>query len=110
MDQLLVFNLILGNLWGFPAGSVVKNPTANAGDAGLIPGSERHPREENGNALQYSCLENSMDSGAWQASVHGVAKPDMTERTHHCQLLKLSSSWSKRSWFYQNPTGLIKQL
>ena len=80
MDQLLVFNLILGNLWGFPAGSVVKNPTANAGDAGLIPGSERHPREENGNALQYSCLGNPIDRGAWQATVHRVAKESDTTR------------------------------
>ena len=80
MDQLLVFNLILGNLWGFPAGSVVKNPTANAGDAGLIPGSERHPREENGNALQYSCLGNPINRGAWQATVHRVAKESDTTR------------------------------
>ena len=56
---------------------VVKNPPANTGDlrdAGSIPGSERSPREGNGNPLQYSCLENSMDSGAWQATVHRVAK------------------------------------
>ena len=87
MDQLLVFNLILGNLWGFPAGSVVKNPTANAGDAGLIPGSERHPREENGNALQYSCLGNPINRGAWQATVHRVAKEsDMTERLNNNNL------------------------
>ena len=59
----------------FPGGSVVKNPPANAGDigdAGLIPGSERSPGSGNGNPLQYSCLENSMDRGAWQATVHGV--------------------------------------
>ena len=56
---------------------VVKNPPANTGDlrdAGSIPGSERSPREGNGNPLQYSCLENSMDSGAWQVIVHRVAK------------------------------------
>ena len=53
---------------GFPGGSVVKNPPANAGDigdAGLIPVSERSPGSGNGNPLQYSCLENSMDRGAW---------------------------------------------
>ena len=53
---------------GFPDGSVVKNPPANAGDigdAGLIPGSERSPGSGNGNPLQYSCLENLMDRGAW---------------------------------------------
>ena len=53
---------------------MVKNPPANAGDLSLIPGSERSPGIENGNPLQYSCLENSMDRGAWQATVHGVAE------------------------------------
>ena len=56
---------------------VVKKPPANAGDIrdmGLIPGSERSPGEGNGNPLQYSCLENSMDGEAWWATVHGVAK------------------------------------
>ena len=46
----------------------------NAGDPGLIPGSRRSPEEGNGNLLQYSCLENSMDSGAWWATVLAVAK------------------------------------
>ena len=46
---------------------MVKDPPAIAGDPGSIPGSERTPGEENGNPLQYSCLENSMDSGAWWA-------------------------------------------
>ena len=58
----------------FPSGSVVNNPPANARDMGLIPGLERSPGEGNGNPLQYSCLENSMDRGAWQALVHGVTK------------------------------------
>ena len=49
---------------GFPGGSVVKNPPANAGDTGLIPGSGRSLGEGSGNPLQYSCLENSMDRGA----------------------------------------------
>ena len=60
--------------WGFPGGSVVKNPPANAGDAGLIPGSGRSPGEGNGNPLQYSCLRNPMNRGAWWATIHGVAK------------------------------------
>ena len=62
---------------GFPGGLVVKNLPANAGDAGdkaLIPGSGRSPGEENGNPLQYSCLENSVDRGNWQTTVHGAAK------------------------------------
>ena len=56
---------------------VVKNPPASAGDvrgAGLIPGSGRSPGGENGNPLQYSCLENPMDRGAWRATVHGITK------------------------------------
>ena len=64
---------------GLPGGSVVKNPPANAGDTGLIPGSERSPGEGNGNPLKYSCLGNLMDRGARQVTVHRVAKElDMT--------------------------------
>ena len=59
---------------GFLGGSVVRNPSANAGDVGLIPGSTRGPRERNGSPLQYSCLGNSIDRGAWQALVYGVTK------------------------------------
>ena len=60
--------------WGFPGGSDCKASAHNAGDAGSVPGSGRSPGEGNGNPLQYSCLENSMDGGAWWATVHGVAK------------------------------------
>ena len=59
---------------GFPGGLEVKNPLANAGDSGLIPGSGRAPGEGNGNPLQCSCWENSMNRGAWWAIVHRVAK------------------------------------
>ena len=59
-------------------GSVVQNFPANAGDAGSTPGSGRSPGEVNGNPLQYSCLENFMDRGAWRATVHGVAKESDT--------------------------------
>ena len=59
---------------GFLGGSVVKNPPANGGDTGLIPGSGRFPGGGNGNPFQYSCQENPMDRGAWWATVHGVAK------------------------------------
>ena len=52
----------------------VKESTCNVGDLGLIPGSGRFPGEGNGYPLQYSCLENSMDRGAWWVAVHGVAK------------------------------------
>ena len=63
---------------------VVKNLPASAGDIrdlGSIPGSGRSPGEGNGNPLQYSCLENPMDRGAWWATVHGVTESDMTEAT-----------------------------
>ena len=68
LDQLNIY------LLGFPGGSVVKNLPADAGDAVSIPQSGRPPGEGNGNTLQYSCLGNPMDRGAWQATVHGVAK------------------------------------
>ena len=61
-------------LLGFPGGSATKNPPANAGDAGLTPGSGRCRGGGNGNPLQYSCLENPTDRGAWRDTVHGVAK------------------------------------
>ena len=58
----------------FPGGSDGTTSAYNAGDPGSIPGSGRSPGEGNGNPLQYSCLENPMDGGARQATVHGVAK------------------------------------
>ena len=60
------------------AATAAKNLPANAGDIGLIPGMRTSPGEENGNPLQYSCLENSLDRGAWWAVVHGVAKESDT--------------------------------
>ena len=63
---------------GFLGGSVVTNMPANAGDMGLISGSGRSPGEGNGNPLQYSSLGNSIDRGAWQATVHGVTKESDT--------------------------------
>ena len=67
---LIKHNLTLG----FLGGSVVKNPPANAGDAGSIPRSGRPPEEVNDNPLQYFCLGNPMDRGAWWATDHGFAK------------------------------------
>ena len=87
--------MIIRNLRrGFPGGSEVKASARNAGDLGLIPGSGRSPGEENGNPLQYSCLENPMDGGAWRATVHGVARSqtrlsDFTftfKKGYHCYL------------------------
>ena len=81
-----IFFFILYNM-GFPGGSVVKNPPANAGDirdACLIPRSGRFPGVGNSSPIQYSCLENSMDREAWWATVHGTAGSDTTAwlRTH----------------------------
>ena len=59
---------------GFPHSSVGKESACNTGDLGSIPGSGRSPGEGNSNPLQYSCLENPMDRGAWQAIVHGVSR------------------------------------
>ena len=89
---------------GFPGGSVVKNLRANAGEAGdtsSIPRLGRSHGEGNGNPLQYSCLENSMDRGAWWATIHGITEEsDTTEqlRTHlHTQL-----------YLHQHPHSLKK--
>ena len=60
--------------WGFPGGSDGEESACKAGNAGSVPGSGRSPGEGNGNPLQYSCLEHPMDRGAWQATVHEVAK------------------------------------
>ena len=69
---------------GFPGGSDGKESVCNAGNQGLIPGSGRSPREQNGNPLQYSCLESSMDRGPWQTIVHGVTMTqDTTEQLHN---------------------------
>ena len=59
---------------GFPGGTVVKNPSANAGDVGSIPGSEKSPGGGNGNPLWFSFLKNFMDRAAWLAAVHGAVK------------------------------------
>ena len=74
----------MDSLKDFLGGSVVKNSPANSGEAGdavSLLESGRSPGERNGNQLQYSCLGNPMDRGAWQATVHRVAELDMIEMT-----------------------------
>ena len=77
---------------GFPHSSVGKESACNIGDLGSIPGSERSPGEGNSKPLQYSCLGNAMDRGAWQATVHEIAKwcptllqvgPDLATEQQH---------------------------
>ena len=71
----------------FPGGSDDKQSACNMRDPGSIPGLVRYPGEGNGNPVQYSYIENLMDSGAWQATVHGVAKSDMIQRLVHTHIL-----------------------
>ena len=90
---LYLFHMLIQ--WGLPGGTVVKNSPVSAGDtrdAGSIPGSERFPGGGNDNPLQYSCRENSMDRGAWQATVHGVAK-SQTRCWYSTVYLLISDSW-----------------
>ena len=74
-------------LQGFPGDSGVKNLPASAGDAGSIPGWGRSSGKGNGNTFQYSCLENSMDRGAWWATVHGVAKSQTQLSDYYFQII-----------------------
>ena len=74
LNSPYLINGLYAYVWGFPGGSVVNNLSANAGNVGLIPGLGRSPGEGNSNPLQYSCLENPMDRGAWWATVHGGHK------------------------------------
>ena len=64
----------LGLFGGFPGASAGKESVCSAGDTGSIPGLGSSPGEGNGNQLQYSCLQNATDGGAWQATVYGIAK------------------------------------
>ena len=81
--RLVGFKAIFSVFWGLPGGSEVKASACNAGDLGLIPGLGRSPGAGDGNPLQYSCLENPMDRGAWWTTVHGGRKEsDMTEQLH----------------------------
>ena len=81
---------------GFPAGSDSKESACNAGDLGSIPELGRSPREGNGNPLQYSCLENLMNRGAWRATVHGAANSWTWLNDQHFHAVNL------QHWLYQD--------
>ena len=76
-EALVPFASSVSVFWGVPAGSGCKGSAGSAGDPGAVSGSGRSPGEGNDCPLQCSCLENSMDRGAWWATVHGVAKSDI---------------------------------
>ena len=87
-----VMGLVSVSLTSFPRGSVVKNPSANAGDTGLIPGSGRFPGEGYGKPIQHSCLGNSMDRGAWQGySPWGCKRVGRGLATKHSYMYTTSS-------------------
>ena len=93
----------VGITMGFPGGSGGKASTCNAEDPGSIPRSGRSPREGNGNPLQHSCLENSMDRRAWRAVVCGAAKSQTQwGRTHHAGLITVlceaGEFWGVYEW------------
>ena len=91
---------------GFPGGSVVKNLPANTRDVGSIPGSGRSPGGRHGNPLQFSCLEHLMDRGAWQATVHRVAKEsDITSNSMHACKHCFHRQCLRRS----NPTSVFPE-
>ena len=96
------FSIIPSKEWTSLVTQMGKVSVCNAGDPGLIPGLGRSPGEGNGSPLQYSCLENPMDGGAWWATVHGVAKnwtqlSDFTS-LHFTSLPKKSQGWSPSEW------------
>ena len=104
--ELMLLNYGIGeDSWEafFPGGSEVKASTCNAGDLGSIPGSGRSPGEGNGNSLQYSCLENPMDGGAWWATVHVVARRVLEktlESPLDCKEIKPVYPQGNQSWIF----------
>ena len=82
---------------GFPDGSVVNNPPANAGVVGSIPKSGRSPLEDNGNPLQYSCLGNPMDRGIWWATIHNLV---CSKRIGHDLATKLKQTMPLYIYIY----------
>ena len=101
----MFFEFSVDRNWGFPGGSVVKNPPASAGNVDSIPGLGRSPRVGNGSPLQYSHLENPMDRGSWWATVHGIAKSltqlkRLNMHTHQYILFLLLTNWGSSVIFF----------
>ena len=102
---------------GFPGGSVVKNSPATgaAGDSGSIPGSGRSPRGGHPNPLQYSCLENPMDRGAWWATVYRVEKSRiqlkrLSTHTHSLELLQTMQLWPFLHVLHMSPGSQVHAI
>ena len=106
MDKMILTYVII-----FPGGSDSKASAYNAnhvGDPGSIPGSGRSPEEGNGNQLQYSCLENPLDGGAWWAVGHGVAESNTTEQLHsHYSNRKLGRDKGAKNWSVRSDRALM---
>ena len=91
--HIFVYPLLLRMAWTY-----LFTSGKDIGDMGSISGSGRSPGEEHGNPLQCSCLENSMDRGAWQTTVHGVAEPDTTELLTHTHTRGLRVAHTSGKW------------
>ena len=89
---------------------ILKNPPANAGEVGSIPGSGRSPGEGNGNPLQYSCLENPTHRGAWRATVHGAAESGATEQLSRSMLFSMRDFFLRFSypWEFWSQTPRVQ--
>ena len=98
---------------GFPGGSAIKNPPANAGGSSSTPRSRRSPGERNGNPLQYSCLENPLDRGAGQATGHRVRK-SQTRLSNYTTAVKILWDHMLEKWevgvLVENPSQLRSRL
>ena len=114
-SRVYIFNVnsYLNSTMGFPGGSMIKNPRGSAGDTrdtGSIPGSERSPKEGNGDPLQYSCPENPMDRGAWLALDCGVAKSQIQLSTDSIMIHFLSIVYNCQIYCTKSLNHQVNQL